>query len=670
MDGHPRTPRPSRSRRRVSRAAAALAGLVAVTIGGTTTSSATPAAPPGRAGDQPVLSTRGVELLRIGGLQFRDLDRDGRLTPYEDWRLSPAQRADDLLGRLDLAQRAGLLVHGNLASSGTTYDVAATVRDVADRHVTTFITRLSAEPAQIAEANNLVQLIAEQQPLAIPVLVSSDPRNGFSETEGQTVAGEGTTSLPDPTGLSAAGDPDLTRRVGDVVRQEFRAMGIAELLGPQADLATEPRWTRIDGTFGSDAAAARDQVGAYVDGVQGGTAGLDRDSVATVTKHWAGYGAQVDGYDSHYHYGRYAAFPGGNFEEHLLPYDGAFAAGTAGIMPTYSILQGLQREGHDVEQVGAGFNSYLLQDVLRGEKGFDGVVLSDWGITGDCPQECLDNRPPNRFVGSWGVGMPWGMEDATRTERFAKALNAGVDQIGGDSDSTQVVAAVEQGLLSADRVAQAAHRVLVQKFQLGLFENPFVDPATADRIAGNARFQRIGDEAQEKSLTLLQNTDDLLPVSRASVRTVYLAGVDPAVARSRGLAVTDDPAEADLAIVRIADPRSGTDLTGLEPTEEQEDVRLLQAAAAAGTPTVAVPKLARPLILTGVAATADAVLANYGVSDEVLLDTVLGRRAPGGRLPFELPSSTAAVEAQLPDVADDSADPLFARGAGLSYDRR
>lgn len=245
-----------------------------------------------------------------------------------------------------------------------------------------------------------------------------------------------------------------------------------------------------------------------------------------------------------------------------------------------------------------------------------------------------------------------------------------MDQIGGDSDSTQVVAAVEQGLLSAERVAQAAHRVLVQKFQLGLFENPFVDPAAADRIAGNARFQRIGDEAQERSLTLLQNTDDLLPVSRASVRTVYLAGVDPAVAKARGLRVTDDPAKADLAVVRIADPRSGDDLTGLEPTEEQEDVRQLRAAAAAGTPTVAVPKLDRPLVLTGVAAVADAVLANYGVSDEVLLDTVLGRRAPGGRLPFELPSSEAAVAAQLPDVADDSADPLFARGAGLSYDRR
>lgn len=322
---------------------------------------------------------------------------------------------------MDLDQRAGLLVHGNLTSSGTTYDVAATVRDVVDRHVTTLITRLSAEPGQIAEANNLVQLIAEQQPLGVPVLVSSDPRNGFSVTEGQTVARTGTTAVPDATGLAAAGDPELTRRVADVVRQEFRATGIAELLGPQADLATEPRWTRINGTFGSDADTARDQVQAYVDGTQGGSTGLDRDSVATVTKHWAGYGAQVNGYDSHYAYGRYAAFPGGDFEEHLVPYDGAFEAGTAGIMPTYSILQDLVRDGHEVEQVGAGFNSYLLQDVLRGEKGFDGVVLSDWGITGDCPQECLDNRPPNSFIGSWGVGMPWGMEDATRTERFAKA---------------------------------------------------------------------------------------------------------------------------------------------------------------------------------------------------------------------------------------------------------
>ncbi|WP_432506073.1 glycoside hydrolase family 3 protein [Kineococcus arenarius] len=662
----PRQGTPARRPRRTPRALAVLAGLVTTGLV-TGAGASTAATPTSEAPAQAVLSTRGAPLLDVDGLQFRDLDRDGALTPYEDWRLSAAERTEDLLGRMDLAQRAGLLVHGTLSTSGTTYNIAPAANDIANRHVSTFITRLSAEPAQIAEANNLVQLIAEQQPLGIPVLVSSDPRNGFSVTEGQTVARVGTTAIPDTTGMAAADDPELTRRLADVVRQEFRAMGIAELLGPQADLATEPRWSRINGTFGSDAETASEQVQAYVTGVQAGTDGLGTDSVATVTKHWAGYGAQANGYDSHYYYGRYATFPGGNFEEHLVPYDGAFAAGTSGIMPTYSILQDLVRDGQPVEQVGAGFNSYLLQDVLRGEKGFDGVILSDWGITGDCPQECQENRPPNRFVGPWGQGTPWGLEDSTVTERFAATLNAGVDQVGGTSASEEVVAAVDAGLLTEDRVAEAAGRVLLQKFQLGLFENPFVDPDEAERIAGNARFQRLGDAAQAKSLTLLSNTDDLLPVSERKVRTVYLSGVAAEAAAARGLEVTDDPARADLAVVRITDPESGPDLTGLEPTSEQADVQALEAAAA-GTPVVAVPQLDRPLVLTGVVETADAVLANYGVSDEVLLETLFGEREPGGTLPFELPSSEEAVSAQLSDVPDDSADPLFERGFGLSYE--
>ncbi|MDM7829915.1 glycoside hydrolase family 3 protein [Cellulomonas edaphi] len=624
---------------------------------------------------QPVLGTRGVPLITVDHRRFRDLDRNGRLTPYEDWRLSAATRAADLVGRMTLEQKAALLVHGTLPTSGTGYRFEDTTSPgvntlVGDRHVTTFITRLSALPSQIAAANNAVQEAAEGQPLGIPVVVSTDPRNGFSVTEGQTVARQGVTAMPDAIGWAATDSPRLSRTLGDIVRQDYRAVGIQEGLSPQADIATEPRWTRINGTFGSSSADARDHVEAYVEGLQDGDHGLRPTSVATVTKHWVGYGAQDQGFDSHYYYGRFATFPGGNFAEHLVPFEGAFDAQTAGIMPTYSILEDLVYQGHAVEQTGAGFSTFLLQDLLRGQYGFTGVIVSDFGITGDCPAQCRATRPPASFIGPWGVGMPWGVEDLTVVQRYALAINAGVDQIGGSDDPSKVLAAVSSGELTAARVNQSAVRVLTQKFQLGLFENPYVSVAKADRIAGNARFQRVGDDAQARSLTLLTNAHKTLPVKAKKVGAVYLSGVSADVARAHGFTVTADLAQADLAIVRLSDPRAGADLTGLEWTGSEPDYQAFQAATAAGVPTIAVPKMDRPLILTHVADRAAAVLANYGVSDEVLLDTIVGKRSPGGKLPFELPSSMAAVEAQLGDVPDDSADPLFEHGFGLSYGKK
>ena len=623
---------------------------------------------------QPVLGTRGVPIITVDHRQFRDLDRNGRLTPYEDWRLPASVRAADLVKRMTPEEKAGLLVHGTLPTTATGYQFADTTSPgvttlVADRHMTTFITRLSALPAQIAAANNAVQATAEQQRLGIPVVVSTDPRNGFSTTVGQTVARQGVTAMPDAIGWAAAGSPRLTEQLGDIVRQEYRAVGIQEGLSPQADIATEPRWTRINGTFGSSSADARKHVEAYVEGMQDGSSGLKPTSVATVTKHWVGYGAQAQGYDSHYYYGRYATFPGNNFAEHLVAFKGAFDARTAGIMPTYAILKDLVYRGHAVEQTGAGFSTFLLQDLLRGTYGFKGVIVSDFGITGDCPQVCQDTRPPASFIGSWGVGMPWGVEDLTVVERFALAINAGVDQIGGSNEPSNVLAAVADGSLSQARVDQSAARVLQQKFELGLFENPYVSEQKAAKIAGNAAFQKVGDAAQARSLTLLTNEHRTLPVKASRVGKVYLSGVSADVAAEHGLQVTTDLAQADLAIVRLADPRAGDDLTGLAWTGSETDYQAFVAATAAGVPTIAVPKLDRPLILTDVVDRAAAVLANYGVSDDVLLDTILGKRAPGGTLPFELPSSMAAVEAQLGDVPDDSAAPLFSHGFGLSYAR-
>ena len=194
-----------------------------------------------------------------------------------------------------------------------------------------------------------------------------------------------------------------------------------------------------------------------------------------------------------------------------------------------------------------------------------------------------------------------------------------------------------------------------------------MDAAAANAIAGSAAFTTVGDAAQAKSLTLLKNNVQLLPAAPASKRNVWLYGVSASAATAMGYTVVTDLAQANLAVVRLSDPRGGTELTDLNFTGLEADYKAFRAAVNAGIPTVAVSKLDRPLVLTNVVDRASAVLANYGVSDTVLMQTIAGQRQPGGKLPFELPRSMAAVLAQLSDVPDDSADPLFKVGDSLKY---
>jgi beta-glucosidase len=653
---------PTNPPRRTTRA------LGASTVGAFLASLAIAGAPvsPAAAATQPELESRSAAIITVDGLQFRDLDGNGGLTPYEDWRLTPQERAADLVSRLDLAQRAGLLMHASLTGTGA-YDRAAFDPLLQNGHITTYISRLSVPAEVLADQHNQLQQAAEAQPFGIPLKISTDPRNGFSVTAGQTVANGDFTPFPDAIGMGAIGDPAATLEMGKIISAEYRAVGITEALSPQADLSTEPRWTRQNGTFGSVGATVKQHVRAYVEGLQGGTDGITNDGVATVVKHWVGYGAQVNGYDSHYYYGRYAAFPGNNFAEHVVPYEGAFEMNAAGIMPTYSILKDLQLGGSVIEQVGAGHNEYLLQTLLRGQYGFDGVITSDWGIANDCPQACLDNRPPAFFVGPWGAGMPWGVENLTLPQRYASAINAGVDIIGGSDQPQNIIDAVDQGFLSPERVVAAAERVLTQKFELGLFEDPYVDAAAAGDIVGSAASLATGMRAQERSLILLSNRDNALPLASAAGTKVYLYGVAAAAATQASFTVVTDPALADVAIVRLTDPRGGADLTDLGFTGAEPDFAALKAAHDAGAVTIAVPQLSRPLILGNVVANSNAVLGAYGVSDESLLNVITGKAEPRGTLPFELPSSMTDVAAQLPDVPNDTATPLFEYGFGLRY---
>ena len=625
-------------------------------------------------------------VLNQNGLQFKDLNRNGVLDPYEDWRLTPEQRARDLVTRMTLEEKAGTMMHGTVRSTGPSggvgmgaeYDTAANRKLIDSAKVTNMITRLTADPATIATQNNVLQRIAENTRLGIPLTISTDPRNHFQNVVGATVQANRFSQWPEPLGFGAIDDTALTRRFGDIARQEYRAVGIHMALSPQADLATEPRWPRVAGTFGEDAALAERLVRAYVAGFQHGAKGLDTGSVVAVVKHWVGYGAAKDGWDSHTYYGRFASFTGPNLDYHIRPFVGAFAAQVGGVMPTYSILQGATWNGQRIEQVGAGYNRQLLTDILRGAYGFRGIVLTDWAITSDCSERCIKGAPAGERPSFADVGMPWGVENLTLRGRFVKAVDAGVDEFGGTERADVLVEAVRKGDLTEARVDSSVLRILTQKFAQGLFEHPYADTAAAARLVGSDAFRAAGLEAQRRALVLLENKGGLLPLRTPPDKPlrVYLHGVAPQAAARAGWTVVDDPKQADVAIMRLTAPFERLhpqyvfgqffhegNLAFKDGDADYEAFKRVSAIV----PTIVSVYLDRPAILTPLQATARALIANFGVSDEALIDVLTGRAKPEGKLPFELPSSIDAVAAQRPDMPHDSARPLYPFGFGRSY---
>jgi beta-glucosidase len=607
-------------------------------------------------------------MIETDGLRFRDLDHDGRVAPYEDWRRTPAERTDDLLGRLTLEEKVGLMLHGTAAAVGgelahigvgTGYDLDAASDLVLGAGVSSVITRLRLPPRELAEQNNALQALAARGRLGIPVTISTDPRNHVSSMLGASVDSSGFSQWPGTLGLGAIGDVGLVRRFGDVVRQEYRAVGIHTALSPQADLATEPRWPRIDGTFGADPGRVRALVGAFVEGLQCGTGGLTTTSVAAVVKHWVGYGASRDGFDGHNYYGRFSAFPDDSFDDHVAAFLDAFAVGVAGVMPTYNILEGVTFDGAPLEAVGGGFSAQLLTGLLRGVHGFAGLIVSDWAITRDSSETCRTGVPPQTPS---DIAMPWGVEHLPRVDRVAKGVNAGLDQIGGENDPGPLLQAVRDGLVATARIDESVRRVLVQKFELGLFDAPFVDVDQAAEIVGCDEFRHEAERAQRRSVTVLHGPPQAVVIRLAD--RVYLHGYEPDAFVEAGVTVVGSLGEATVAVVRLATPfevlhpgfffgrmQHEGDLDFKDGDAGLEALRTISSRV----PTVVVVHMDRPAILANVVDEAKVLIAAFGVADGALVAALLDPSLADGRLPFDLPSSMASV---LRRAAGEAAEPV------------
>ncbi len=577
---------------------------------------------------------------------------------YRDPSLAVDERVEDLLSRLTVAEKAGLMFQpmafippDGVFSSEMGGPGMPTLGELACKHISHFGLAGASGARQTAAWINQLQALVMAQGQGIPLTLSSDPRHGFSSNPGAFHATPAFSQWPEAPGLAAIGDEALVEEFADIARQEYLAIGIRAALHPMADLATEPRWARVNGTFGDDAQLAARLTAAYIRGFQGERIG--RESVACMTKHFPGGGPQKDGEDSHFVYGREQVYPGGNFDYHLLPFEAAFEAGTAMIMPYYSMPIGTE-----YEEVGFAFNKGIISGLLREKYGFDGVVCTDWGTLTD--MELFGKPLPARA---------WGVEQMDLGERIIKSLEAGVDQFGGEACVEALIELAQSGRVSEGRLDISVRRLLRDKFRLGLFERPYVDESAAAHIAGNSAFRAAGDLAQRRSIVLLKN-DGLLPLRGRP--KIYCENIEADVAAQYGEPVAA-PGAADVAILRLRTPFEPRDQYFLEAHlhsgdldfKEPELSRVL--AIASQVPTIVDIYLERAAVMPEIAGAARGLVANFGASDAAVLDVLFGRFKPGARLPFELPASMAAVRAQRSDMPGDSAGPLYARGHGLGY---
>lgn len=591
--------------------------------------------------------------------------RDDAVPIYKNASYCVDARVEDLIQRMTLAEKAGQFFQTQLyqgpngtldEGDSTTSRRNSTENLIGEKLITHFnLVGDINDAKQVAEFVNLVQQRALDTRLGIPITLSTDPRHHFTENVGTGFQAGVFSQWPETLGLAALRDADLVKKFAEVAREEYVAVGIRAALHPQVDLATEPRWARLGNTWGENATLTSELLVAYIKGFQGDRIGPH--SVTTVTKHFPGGGPMENGEDSHFTYGKNQTYPGNNFDYHLIPFKAAIAAGARQMMPYYS-----RPIGTEYEPVGFSFNKQIVTDLLRNELGFEGIVVTDWGLITDTVIR--------------GQGMParaWGLENTTELQRAARILEAGCDQFGGEQRPELIIQLVEEGTVSEERLDVSLHRLLREKFLLGLFDNPFVDPEAAARVVGNDYFARLGNEAQRRAYTLLTNKDNILPLKRVDPGTkFYIEGFNATFLEARNFTVVTTPEEADYALLRLEapyEPRPG----GFEASyhagslEFSAEEKERQAAIYAAVPTIVDVILDRPAAIPEVAEAASALLGSFGSSSEAFLDVIFGVSEPEGKLPFDLPRSTQAVADSDEDVPYDTKDPVFRFGHGLRY---
>ncbi|GIO24170.1 glycoside hydrolase family 3 N-terminal domain-containing protein [Oceanobacillus sp. J11TS1] len=456
-------------------------------------------------------------------LYFKDLNNNGDLDIFEDWREDADTRAKELSEALSIDQIAGLMLfssHEFDQSPGLTDDQRAYLENDDLRNI------LHAGPndveASVKWANQMQAFVedlgSEDEPI-VPVNFSSDPRSTAGSDAAYNAEGNDISRWPSNLGLAATFNPDVMRQFASMSSEEYRGLGITMALGSQIDLATEPRWLRVDGTFGEGSKLATEFAEAYTNYSQstfdedGNDLGWGEDSISIMLKHFPGDGAGEGGRESHLFQGKYAVFPGDNYEEHVHVFtDGGLnltgeTSEVASMMTSYSIqVDGEGNPLHGDEYLASAYNSEVV-DILRQDNGYDGVLVTDWGVTSDNPDEV-------GYDTSY-MGPSYGMEDKTVEERHFQAIKSGIDMFGGNNDKAPVLAAYEMWdaaykngelEISADeRFRTSAKRIVRNFFQVGIFEDPYLNlEQSKEQVASEDKVE-AGYQAQLDSVVMLKN---------------------------------------------------------------------------------------------------------------------------------------------------------------------
>ncbi|TDL75642.1 glycoside hydrolase family 3 protein [Rhodococcus qingshengii] len=647
----------------------------------------------------PQLSVTSKDILTINGKEYKDLNNNGKLDKYENWELPVNVRVKDLVKQMSLEEKAGMMLisshyMGNSRSCPDTVgsltceqdtettinrwsvpgqqfyefnppivEASAATKGIQERNLRYLIIRDNPSAKDLATWINELQEIAEDTRLGIPVVMTSNPRNhagnlafGFSEASGQFSV------WPGELGLAATRDAELVKEFGQIAAKEWTSTGIRKGYMYMADVVTDPLWNRINGTFGEHPDLASEMIYAVVKGFQGEELGTD--SVSLTTKHFPGGGSRQDGHDPHYEWGKFNPYPteGSLYKYHLPSFKAAIEAGTTSIMPyyaypsnEYSVPQ--LKNGEEFEEVGFAYNKKLITDLLRKELKFQGYVNSDTSII---------------------YAMPWGVENLTKPERYAKAINAGTDIVSGEADPTDLIKAVKDGLIKEKRIDEAVTRLLTEMMVLGLFENPYVDPDKAQSIADDPASQAKADEAHRKSIVLLRNDDNTLPLKDDKVKDIKLyvevfssgttgqtrtADLKKSITQyDPSITVVDNLAEATHALV-YAIPNTVPDrpdiplsvALGAETGINVERIKEIEEAV----PTILTVNMTSPWLIGEIEENAAATLAVFGVKAEALVDVIRGKFAPTGKLPFTIPANQEAVDNNNGDVPGYDEDPSY-----------
>ena len=599
-----------------------------------------------------------VKLLDIDGMSFRDLNKNNKLDRYEDYRLDTAQRVEDLISQMTLEEKVGTLFHPPVTINPDwmfrLYSLFVdggklTESEIINQHINHFNLYGNPKPERLAKRLNSLQKIASRSRLGIPVTISSDPIHEVPNGGGvASFSLDGFSKWPSQLGLAASQDPSLVKQFAEIAREEYLAVGIRTALHPMADLATEPRWARNFGTFGSDNVLSSKLTMAYMDGFQGET--IDSQSVMTMVKHFPGGGPQENGLDPHLFSGRNQIYPGNMFDYHVKPFIDAINNNLAVIMPYYGITV-----NQTSENVAIGFNKGLLTTLLRDELGYKGVICSDWGIIN---------------------GRHWGVGDLSIEERYIKAIDAGIDQFGGEKDTEVVIELVKKGLMPLFRIDASVKRILKNKFDLGLFDNPYVEVDQVKSQVNTERNIKLGKEAQKQSMVLLKN-DSTLPLEKNI--NIFVDGFN-AKSIVHGNVVSDIK-DADVIVSYVHTVFNGNQPSGIDrlvdnvlssifPNQDlnfsPEILEKLEEFSSI-KPLIVIVDLNRPAILDSINQMSSALVGTFGVDESVIFETLFGESKPTGKLPFEIPSSMKEVNEQLEDVPDDTMNPTFKFGFGLTY---